>query len=120
MRPGVGGWARGRFGWIGFAGARCDAVSRLPYDVRVPESRSAGAIRSDGVAAEIEQIDDFGMEYMFVDRQLSGQLRSAAGIVRLSIKQSFTNSIRRARLEMGAARSRMGCSQSRGTSVYMF
>jgi hypothetical protein len=45
----------GRIGRIESAGAVGVAVSRLPYDVRVPESRSAGATRSGRAAAEVDQ-----------------------------------------------------------------
>ena len=37
-----------------FAEAGGVAVGRLPHDVHVPESRSSGAIRSEGAAAEVD------------------------------------------------------------------
>ena len=45
-----------RIGWIGFAQRQSVSLSAAyAYNVRVPESRSSGAIRSEGVMAEVER-----------------------------------------------------------------
>jgi len=48
-------WGEVRSGRIEFAEAVDVAVSRLPYDIRVPASRSSGAIRFGGAVAGVEQ-----------------------------------------------------------------